>query len=114
MREIDGPVVRDPAGPSPSGATGDALWDDALAGLVIEPPLEDDLAGLEIRHRGRFEPPQPLGFGRVLGFLGLPLARREQVPVRRIRAAVQPVERHELDVPPVLSVIGLPAPTVLS
>ena len=109
MRGIDGHVVGEPARASPSRAPEDTLRHRALASLVVEPTLEDDFAGLEIRHRGRLESPQPLGFRRVLGFLRLPLARREQVPIRRIGAAVQPVERHELYVARLTGGVGLPA-----
>src|SRR3989440_10312609 len=57
MRGIDGHVVGEPARASPSRAPEDTLRHHALASLIVEPTLEDDFAGLEIRHRGRFEAP---------------------------------------------------------
>src|SRR5207302_9828482 len=59
---LDRQIIGEPRpAPAPRPAQ-DSLWLGAFARLIIELPLEDDLAGLEVRDGSRCGLPQPLRF----------------------------------------------------
>src|SRR2546429_9504419 len=87
MRGFDRQVIGEPRPtPAPRPAE-DSLWLGALAGLIVELPLEDDLPRLQVCNARRCEFPQPLRLRCVSGLLLVPFTRRKQVPIRRVGAA---------------------------